>query len=617
MANVSARDSRGNPGTATFTATFTVTVRDTAAPTIHPPAGGFTPLVFAIAQGGKVALPDYLAQATISDASAVTDSAQSPSAGTLLGEGSTHVTLTAQDAEGHTSKLGLDVTVVVAGSATLAATGGAVPGAGIDPRIPAGSTWENFGVPSIASQGRLMGWEAGVRTPAVAPSLALPRGRRAGSFTGIFASVLNPPALQVRTGDPVRDANGGAVAGATFKSFREPGFGGERYAMIASVQGATAANDTGIWFGQTSGALQEIAREGAVAPGTGVKFKAFNSLAMPAAGTVFFTATLAAPGSRDLSLWIWTPATGLKLALREGDAVVAAGGTILKSFVALSSVNGSFGHGRYAAGAPALDVRLSFADRGRTTAIGTVAADGSVQLTRRSNQADPNLLVPVSFGLPSSPGQGLGATAVTIFAPDPAGGITKTSTVTIYDYHQGLIRAQRGRVAPGAEPAMFNNFSDPVTGNGGVQFFAATLTRAAASRDSGLWAYTNSLALVAREGAEPPGAVGTKWKSFTSLTVLEGRGPMFTAKLESGTAKVTAASDEGLWATDSTGTLRLIFREGDNLAGGTLKSFTVLGAVTGSPGQRRAWTDGDPSARVVYLAFFADGSSAILSTAVP
>jgi hypothetical protein len=68
---------------------------------------------------------------------------------------------------------------------------------------------------------------------------------------------------------------------------------------------------------------------------------------------------------------------------------------------------------------------------------------------------------------------------------------------------------------------------------------------------------------------------------------------------------------------DSTGALRLVVREGDPINAKTLRSFTVLGSVEGSPGQRRAWTTGDASARVIYRAFFTDGTSAIVSTAVP
>ncbi len=590
----------------TASGTITVTITDNDAPTI---AGPFSPLTFTVSQGGTVALPDYTTQAVSSDNVGVTSVTQSPTAATFVAEGVVVVTLTAHDAEGNTADVNFGVVV---GTAALATKSGNVPGAGVDPRIPAGTKWGTFGVPSITMDGENANWLGMALTPA---------GR---SFHGIFTGPILAPTLRLRTGEPVRDANGAAMAGVVFKSFREPVYAGDDFAVAATVHGAHvgAGNDTGLWVGKP-GTLRQIALEGAAAPGAEpAKFKAFTSLAMPAPGVVFFTAKLTAPAAKDMGLWVWTAATGTKLALVEGAFVnLGAGPAALKSFQALTSVNGSFGHGRYDAGAPALDVRLSFADPDRTTAIGTVAADGSVRVTQRSGQTDPNGRVPVSFGLPSSPGQGLGAMAVTTFAPDAARGITPTSMVTIYDFEEGAIRAQQGMAAPGAEPATFKRFLDPVAGfgfdGGRVQFFAASLAGAARSGDSGLWAFTSSLALVAREGAEPPGAPGTKWKSFTSLSVLEGRGPMFTAKLASGTAKVTAKNDTGLWATDSTGALRLVFREGDAVAGKTMRSFDVLDAVAGSPGQRRAWTNGDASARVIYRAFCTDGTSAVVSTAVP
>jgi hypothetical protein len=95
---------------------------------------------------------------------------------------------------------------------------------------------------------------------------------------------------------------------------------------------------------------------------------------------------------------------------------------------------------------------------------------------------------------------------------------------------------------------------------------------------------------------------------------------MFTASLTSGTAKVNRGNDVGLWATDSTGKLRLILQEGQQVGPApakSLRSFEILGAVSGSPGQLRAWSAGDPHARIIYRATFTDGSVGILSTAVP
>jgi hypothetical protein len=48
----------------------------------------------------------------------------------------------------------------------------------------------------------------------------------------------------------------------------------------------------------------------------------------------------------------------------------------------------------------------------------------------------------------------------------------------------------------------------------------------------------------------------------------------------------------GLWATDSFGALRLLIREGDAIGSSTVKSFTVLSSVPGSPAQTRSFNGG-------------------------
>jgi hypothetical protein len=139
--------------------------------------------------------------------------------------------------------------------------------------------------------------------------------------------------------------------------------------------------------------------------------------------------------------------------------------------------------------------------------------------------------------------------------------------------------------------------------------FAATVRGVPAAEDTGVWVYRNGvLELLAREGSEPPGAAGTRWKKFESLTVIEGRGPAFTAKLAAGNIQLEQGNDRGLWVSDSEGELRLLLREGDLVAGKTLRSFSLLQPLAGSPGQRRSWTTGDPTATLIYLATFTDGT---------
>jgi hypothetical protein len=393
--------------------------------------------------------------------------------------------------------------------------------------------------------------------------------------------------------------------------------------MAATVKGTLVVplvNDTGLWV-NSGGTLRGIARAGSVAPGAGTaKFLAITSVAMPAPGAVFFTGTLGAPITKDTGLWRWTPADGTQLVLREGTPIdVGAGLVPLLSFRTLSSVGGSPGHARYDTSVAAIDVLLTFAS---STAIGTVTPDGTLHVTQRSGVVDSAGRTLQSVGIPSSPGGDLAATALATFLPNPALSLTLANNRAVFDFETEAILAQTGVTAPGAGTAKFFAFQNPVAGYGlggeRVTAFGAILSGTTMTRDTGLWAHgASGLALLAREGATPPGAPGTMWLTFTSLSVLEGRGPMFTAKLLQIPPTVTTANDTGFWATDSTGALRLLLRTGDKISGKRLQSFTLLGAVAGSPGQRRAWTSGDAEARVIYRAFFTDGSSAILTTLVP
>lgn len=603
---VSATDSAGG----VKMGNFLVRVRDTTAPQI---GGTFSPLTLLSDRTGKAALPDYTAQAVTSDIVGVTSVTQAPAAGSLLAEGTTLVTLTAHDAAGNTAAASFDVTVLP-GRAVLIAKGDAVPGAGVDPRIPGGAKWSTFGVPSLTMNGApQLGW---LSTVMVSPL---------SSFAGIFSGPIGAPVLRLKTGEPATDAAGTAVNGVTFQSFRTPVFAGADFAVPATVKGTRVVplvNDTGVWV-NSGGTLRGIARAGSAAPGAGsAKFLAFASVAMPAPGAVFFTAKLAAPLGKNVGLWTWTPAGGTQLVLRYGNSVdVGAGAEPLASFRALASVAGSPGHGRYDASIPAIDVALTL--KNGITAIGIMSADGTLTITRRSGVADPAGRVPLSVSAPSSPGAGLNATALATFTLDATLGLTSANNRAVFDFESDAILAQKGVTAPGAGTAKFSSFLSPVAGFGlggaRTTAFGATLGGATLPRDTGLWAHTatGGLVLLARESDVPPGAPGTKWRSFSSLSVLEGRGPMFTAKLLQAPPRVTIANDAGFWATDSTGALRLLLRTGDTIAGRKLSGFSLLGAVAGSPGQRRAWTSGDAEARVVFRALFTNGTSAIVSTAVP
>jgi hypothetical protein len=112
---VKAADEAGN-----FTeVTVKVLVKDVTAPELRPTGGQFTPLTIATGVDGTVALPDYIAQTTVTDNVAVVGSVtQLPLPGTSLYASNTlaqpnpvHVVLSATDAAGNTGTVEFAVTV--------------------------------------------------------------------------------------------------------------------------------------------------------------------------------------------------------------------------------------------------------------------------------------------------------------------------------------------------------------------------------------------------------------------------------------------------------------------------------------------------------------------------
>jgi hypothetical protein len=486
----------------------------------------------------------------------------------------------------------------------IAATNVPVPGL-------SGAVWTLFGSPSIFAEGTHAGWLATIKMGSA-------------RVNGIFSGNVGAPVLRVRSDDAARDAAGATMPSLHFKTFRQPVFAGDNYAFIATLAGpgVNRANGTGIWLGEGASSLRLVARSGSSAPGTnGATFKAFTSMAMPGAENLFFIAKLkpergVVTSANDTGLWT---ATGL--ALREGQTLDAGQGPlVVKSFTVLADIKGSAAHGRYDASEQCVDALITFTNG--ASAIAAIHPDASVTVVAATGRADEAGRVPVQFGAPSSPGGGQMPVALTTFG---GAGFSNTNDEAIFDFEAKRIVAQKGTAAPGISGALFDKFQDPIAGHGAtgvrVNAFLATVRGVSASGNVGLWidatGATSSPQLVARKGGTVPDAPGTKIKSFNAISVLEGRGPMFTAKLASAGNRVTPANDQGLWATDSSGALHLVVREGETINGKTLRTFRVLESVPGSPGQRRTWTSGDVAGTVIYIAFFTDGTSAILSKNVP
>lgn len=168
----------------------------------------------------------------------------------------------------------------------------------------------------------------------------------------------------------------------------------------------------------------------------------------------------------------------------------------------------------------------------------------------------------------------------------------------------------------------FSKFGLPVVNLAWDAAFIAKLEGGGVTGDNDtgmfLWnADSSQTELAAREGAEPVGATGAQFKQIKSLGLADEGWAYFTASLVQAGA-VTKDNDVGLWGTRLGGTTFLLLREGDTMtvdgSAKTVKSFTVLKAASGSPAQRRSFSN---TGHVVVLVKFADGSSAIAKCTMP
>lgn len=151
--------------------------------------------------------------------------------------------------------------------------------------------------------------------------------------------------------------------------------------------------------------------------------------------------------------------------------------------------------------------------------------------------------------------------------------------------------AERGAFAPDAAgdatTATFFGFGPPAIGDAGHLAFRATLTKLTggvlATNDTGIWAESDKLRLIARKGGAAPDTTAT-FASLSDPVFASGDHVAFLGKLKVGTG-ATAANANGIWSNVN-GTLHLIARQGDPAPGttATFASFVSLGLPgTGGP----------------------------------
>lgn len=499
----------------------------------------------------------------------------------------------------------------------LAQAGAEVIGAGStsaagNVTIPLGAAWLDVGQPAIDDAGHVA-------------FIGKWRGGKVRS-SGIFRDNT----LIVGTGDAAPDASG-----AFFTAFYDPLIGPNgSIAFLATLSGTgvTPANKWAVCIFSATGAGQMIARTGGTAPDTeGALFATFGDMAFvgsAGAPRLYFTATLRRGPTTALlagtgsGVWLADPVTSAtpRLAVRSGSTLNGfAFGEKIGSVTLFLPLAGSTGNGRgaYASGGAHFLATLN------TRRQALLEFDGSATtLSALTGNTVGGSVVPEakwkSFRLPSTAGDGSAIAFYGTLTPNVAGVTAANSPAIFYGDASGFAPLARpGQVATPLGEAKFKSFLDPVLSPDGEALAFSSFVSGGtvtAATDHILWLADSNgtLHVVAREGTDATG--GGTWKAFTNVAFPGGgRGPLFLASLKIGSGGVKATNDTGVWAVDSTGVLRRLFCEGDQIDGQPLKSFTLLKPAPGSKGATRSF---NATGGVAWRAVFKKGA-AILTSTIP
>ncbi|MFZ4767299.1 MAG: DUF7453 family protein, partial [Roseimicrobium sp.] len=182
-----------------------------------------------------------------------------------------------------------------------------------------------------------------------------------------------------------------------------------------------------------------------------------------------------------------------------------------------------------------------------------------------------------------------------------------------------------GASVPGLPGVTIKALFDPLIDSAGHVTFRATLGGTGVTLDNDNAFLTNSstgtLRVLIREGDQAVGApAGAVWGTLQNVAVPGGpmqfllTGQLLTGPNNTpGPGGVTQDGDLGLWATDSTGSVKLLFLEGFTVGTKTLKSFQVLATSVASQGSARSF---NRIGTVTWRATYTDNTTEILTTQV-
>ncbi|MEY5010574.1 MAG: hypothetical protein RLZZ253_1713 [Verrucomicrobiota bacterium] len=501
----------------------------------------------------------------------------------------------------------------------VALKGSSVPRAGVDPRIPSGSVWESFGIPSINANGTLafLGtWSSSAKV----------------RETGVFTLREGEEAvLRLKTGEAAVGA-----PGTVYRSFLDPLLADDDAVIVPALlmsgvkgKALSASLDRGLWRIDDGPRVTLLAREGDAAGEGGIRWSTITSVAA-SRGVVAFTGTLArgiggVTAASDTGLWVYDVKTaGLRLVLREGDTVL---GSQVQVLAALAGRATGAGHGGLVcdevSGEWKISLRATLRDRRHVLAVVRPKAGITILPWVSGGGTGVSGETWQAFGIPIQNGEG----GLVFGAELKRAGLrfTTGSLATVVPSESGtgpVFLHRTGESVPGLNGGIFKQFGDPVAASADTLAFGATLHSnpflgfGKGSDQVVCWKRAGQLLkVVARAGAQavwPTDEPVHLWKTFDNLAMADGENGllMVGSAVPAGVKKPKPV--KALWAGRREGGLVRLVRVGEaRQVGGkadVLSNFDVLSQALGSPCQRRSFNG---EGQVVVREFYSKGGQAL------
>ncbi len=393
-----------------------------------------------------------------------------------------------------------------------------------------------------------------------------------------FTTLPFQTTLVASVGVPLALASGGSYQYASFGSPVINDSGNVAFrGVLKTGAGVTAANNVGIWADDDSGNLQLIAQTGTVtAPGATAPFTALDDPVYNNNSAVAFIGTLKTGlglATSATNIGVWSSSNGgLALVAQKGvQAPDCLTGITFSGFtqIALPDVNGVIL-------LATLNVNALLGVTGASnTGIWAVDASNNLHLIVRTGQIlNGKTITALSFLSTLAPVSGQSRS----FA---AGTGAVTFLATFSDRTTGIFQASPGSSitpvattsssAPGPNGAAFASFGYPaINGNGNNAFRAVLgiMPGITSSNNQGIWADDNSgsLRLVAQTGSSTAPGTTAPFATLTDPVYNDNNAVAFVGTLRTGSGFATTVTKTGVWSSAS-GSLSLVAQTGTQAPG--------------------------------------------------